>query len=199
MLLESDMIRRIVKRAVRLFLRNYEVYRIYCCSKAPSGPPPALSDGLTCMRVTKAEILSAGRQEIREQASYGGEDSAPYACALNGDIVSVRFFWFGRRYAAGGFVPLGDGEAEAVRTFTVPEFRSKGLARALSLFSTYDMMVNRGFSKLYSRIWFSNYPSIRAKLDEFEHISTVVTIQPRIWRKELRWTLPVRRRRVCGA
>lgn len=193
------MIRRIAKRAVKIFLRNYEVYRIYCCSRVPSEPPPALSDELACMRVTKAEILSAGRQEIREEAWYAGEDSAPYACALNGDIVSIRFFWFGRRHAAGGLIPLGDGEAEAVRTFTVPEFRGKGLARALGLFSTYDMMVNRGFSKLYSRIWFSNYPAIRAKLDRFEHISTVVTMQTRIWRKELRWTLPVRKRRVRSA
>lgn len=150
------------------------------------------------MRVTKAEILSAGRQEIRELAWYAGEDSAPYACALNGDIVSVRFFWFGRRCVAGGLIQLGNGEAEVVHAFTVPEFRRKGVGRALSLFSARDMMVNRGFSKLYSRIWFSNYPSIRAKLDEFEHISTVVTIQPRLWRKELRWTLPVRKRRVCG-
>jgi len=191
-------IKKIAKRVVGLFLRNYEVYRIYCCSKPPSGPPPALSDGLTCMRVTEDEISSAGRQAIREQAWYAGEGSAPYGCALNGDIVSVRFFWFGRRYAARGFIPLGDGEAKSVQLFTVPEFRGKRLARALVLFSTYDMMVNRGFSRLYSRIWFSNYPAIRVMEScGWEHISTVVTMQTRIWRKELRWTLPVRKRRVC--
>jgi GNAT superfamily N-acetyltransferase len=153
------------------------------------------------MRVTKAEILSAGRKEIREEAWYAGEDSASYACVFNGDIVSVQFYWIGDRYPTKGFfIPHAEGEAESMQLLTVPQIRGKGLARALFHFSTYDMMVNRGFSRLYGRIWFSNYPSIRVvESCGWEHISTVVIMQPRIWRKELRWTLPVRKRRVCGA
>lgn len=146
---------------VRMFLGDYTAYYIYSCS--PSRMLASKSQ-LTAFRmepVDELAIRSSPDVLIRKQIRYAGSDSYAYACFEGNRIVSICFYWFGKRYLNRNFWPLVDGEAKLVQIITLPEMRGRGIAISLMV-SSYQAMCEKGFDRVYSRIWFSNTSSLQA-------------------------------------
>lgn len=172
--------REMLKKLFRLFFGDYSIYQIYA-QASENVLPSKWAMGATCKIALIDEIALNGSPNplIREQAGYAGAGSHAYAC-FDGDhrIVAVCFYWFGQRYLERNFWPLAEGEAKLVQIIAVPQVRGRGIGAALIDFSCRDIM-QKGFDRVYARIWHSNTPSLRA----FEHagwkrIALVLEINP---------------------
>ena len=139
--------------------------------------------------MTLEAIEQSSDDRISTLAHYlKGKDTKAFGLKRGSDIVAVIFFWFGETYRTRNFWPLRENEAKSVHMLTIPEMRGRGLASALKMHAS-KAMFNQGFERIYSRIWHSNRPSIRAneKLGA-RHIAAVIEINPlrlpKPWRLE---------------
>jgi len=157
-----SIVREFTKKLARLLLGDYSAYKVYAwptnSSAGVAQEPPT-----TCRiePVDQEAIQDSGDPEIREQAGYAGPESCAYACFDGDRIIGVCFYWFGDRYRTRNYWPLNEGEAKLVQIVALKEMRSRGVASSLVYSSSRNMM-NKGFLRLYARIWHSNLPSIRA-------------------------------------
>lgn len=130
------------------------------------------------MTAEKALVESSKDPLISEQAWYHGNDTQGYACLVDGRIVGVCYFWYGKTYLKRNFWPLAEGEAKLVQIVTIPEMRGHGVAAGLIASAANDMF-DRGFHCLYARIWHSNAPSARAfQRAGWRHVATVIEVYP---------------------
>lgn len=168
----------LTKKAARLLLGEYSAYHIYAFS---AGNCRALARHDTNFRFANLEqkqLEASDDPSIAEHANYHGPQTYAYACFEGTRIVGVCYFWYGAQYRKRNFWPLGDSEAKLVQVFTLEEMRGRGIATQLIAYAADDML-RKGFERLYSRIWHSNKPSLKA----FQHagwarVATVVEIYP---------------------
>lgn len=171
------------KKLARMLLGEYSAYFVYA--------QPARSDltgrpGLSVAAVDQIAIRSSIDPLMSEQAGYAGADAQAYACFDQGRMVGVCFYWFGARYRQRNFWPLSDGEAKLVQIVSLPDMRGRGVATTLIAASCRDML-QKGFSRLYARIWHSNVPSLCAfERAGWTRVAFVAEINP------LRRSQPVR-------
>lgn len=169
------MLKKILKTALDKILKHYSIFKIYRL-----GDKKNLFvgiDGLHFEEVTAEELSKSSNTLIKDQAWYGGEQAAGYACKKGTEIVAICWYWYGARYQLRNFWPLKPKEAKLVQIITTPEMRSKGIAQQLIAFSSQQMMA-REFSPLYARIWYNNYPSINSfERCGWRKIATVIEYQ----------------------
>lgn len=117
--------------------------------------------GVTLVEVTPEDVAAAADALVADQDWYGGKDALGYGAFRDQKLVGLQWIWFGDRYREQrGFWPLDAGEAKSVQLVTVPRERGSGIATALKAYSARDLR-RRGFSGLYSRIWWNNTSSLR--------------------------------------
>jgi RimJ/RimL family protein N-acetyltransferase len=179
--------KELAKRLTRMLLGDYAAYYIYSRSTENTSQNRIESrGGFRVEMVDEFALNSSIEPLIRKQAGYGGFGSHAYACFDDDRIVGVCFYWFGDRYRKRDFWPLLNGEAKLVQVISLPEFRGRGVATMLIVSSCQDMM-QKGFSRVYARVWHSNTPSLCAlKRAGWARVALVVEMNP------LRRNYPVR-------
>jgi RimJ/RimL family protein N-acetyltransferase len=134
-------------------------------------------------------VQDSSDELIRDQTWYHGPDTYAYGCIEKSRIVGVCYVWYGERYRARNYWPLSDDEAKIVQLITIPEMRGRGIGTDLIAYSANDIL-QKGFRRIYSRVWHSNLPSCRAMRSAgWERIATVVELHPLNHRKAVRMTL----------
>jgi RimJ/RimL family protein N-acetyltransferase len=170
---------KLMRIAATFLLGQYSIYRIYLFRPADLAETRSLDGDITFTELTLNDIEQSSDARISALGHYRkGRDTKAFGLKRGTDIVAVMFFWFGETYRTRNFWPLRENEAKSVHMFTVPEMRGSGLASALKMRAS-KAMFDQGFERIYSRIWHSNRPSIRAneKIGA-QHVATVIEINP---------------------
>lgn len=181
------LIKHYAKKLARLILGEYAAFYIYTRAKESRLSSQAKSTSTYSVKeIDEPTIKHSPNALIQEQAWYAGPGTHAYAC-LDGDrIVGLCFYWYGERYLKRNFWPLADGEAKLVQIISLPEMRGRGVATAL-IKSSFQDMIEKGFSRMYARIWHSNSPSIRAfERAGWARIALVLEINPLRQRRPIR-------------
>jgi len=140
---------------------EYRCYRMFSLDLVSLSEPSPLPPGYRCAEVTGSKVREARQPTIRDEAWYGGEDSLGFGVFFGSDLVALQWVWFGNGYRRRrNFWPLERNEAKSVELVTAPEYRGLGLATCLKQFSALQLAA-KGFVRVYSRIWWNNWPSIR--------------------------------------
>jgi RimJ/RimL family protein N-acetyltransferase len=178
-------VRNCLKRLAHLFLTGYEAYFIYGSRGFRASPPVA---PYVFAEVGDATLETAAG-EIRASRIYAGEGAQGFGLFDGGRPVCVAWFWYGDRYRTRNFWPLAPDEAKLVHIVSSPDMRGRGLAPML-LELCVDAMANKGFHRLYARIWFSNTPSVRAfRKAGWRRVALAFTGRLRGFDREFRTTL----------
>lgn len=176
-----------VKKVARIILGEYSIFYIYARTNDGGSLSEVVVDKHFSLRqVDESAIKRSIDTLIREQVGYTGPNSYAYACFEGDRIVGICFYWFGVRYLKRNFWPLADSEAKLVQIVTLPEIRGQGVATMLIKFSFQDI-IEKGFKKVYARIWHSNTPSIHAfERSGWVRIALVIEINPTRQSKPIR-------------
>jgi len=181
--------KELAKKLTQTILGEYSAYYVY--SRSIEGGSPFRPEAALPFRVEwvdESAIKCSPDPLIREQAGYAGPGSHAYACFDGDRMVGMCFYWFGDRYLKRNYWPLADGEAKLVQIISLPEIRGRGVATML-IATSFEGMIQRGFSRAYARIWHSNTPSIRAfERAGWTRVALVLEINP------LRRSRPIRMR-----
>ncbi|MFZ6748700.1 GNAT family N-acetyltransferase [Undibacterium sp. Ren11W] len=171
--------KQLLKSLAKILLGDYAVYYIYTRSaKDFSLHDSKSSAAFKVIPVDAAEILKSQDPLIRQQVGYSGVGANAYACLEGQRIVGLCFYWFGERYQERNFWPLLEHEAKLVQIISLAEMRGRGIASRLIQSSCQDLL-EQGFVQVYSRIWHSNIPSIKAfERAGWVRISLVIEINP---------------------
>ncbi len=140
---------------------EYSCYRAFCLDLNALPEPAPLPAGYRFSEVTGNEVREARQSAIRDEAWYDGEDALGFGVFFGSELVALQWIWFGEGYRGRrDFWPLKPNEAKSVELVTAPEYRGLGLATCLKQF-TARQLAAKGFVRVYSRIWWNNWPSIR--------------------------------------
>ena len=151
-------------------------------------PLPA---GYRCEEIAPDELRKSPFPALRDCEWYGGAGAYLYGLRRSDGVVTcLQCLWFGDRFREQGFWPLKDTDAASVHLETAEEERGKGLATFLKQ-QTAHRMHERGFDRLYSRIWWTNTSSLRvSEKAQWSHIATIVEVtlpqRAKPWRLVLR-------------
>ncbi len=147
-----------IARALGIEYSCYRMFSLDLVSLPEPNPPPP---GYRCAEVTEDEVREARQPAIQADAWYCGNDSLGFGVFFGSDLVALQWVWFGDGYRRRrNFWPLERNEAKSVELVTAPEYRGLGLATCLKQFSARRLAA-KGFVRVYSRIWWNNWPSIR--------------------------------------
>ncbi|MBK5921290.1 hypothetical protein CCR80_09640 [Rhodothalassium salexigens] len=166
----------LVRAVGRALFGDYELYAIYAIDTAPGRGPVGDTPGQAMfVPLNGPEQLPA---ELAEVAAYAGPEAALFGLRVGKDYVAACVFQWGRRYARErGFIPLADGEAKLVQITTAPAARGQGAARTL-IAAASSAMAQRGFVRLYARVWRGHKASQKAFVAAgWEHCAWVVGLR----------------------
>lgn len=155
-----SLLSKLGKKSFKILLGEYSPYYIFQWTGKSSANEPVCPMGLE-VRLINEEQLSSASTLMKEQAGYLGNESLGFGCFMEGQLTGVCFYWYGEQYRARGFWPLDEKEAKLVQIIVSPSMRGHGVAPMLVQMSA-KAMNEMGFSSLYSRVWHSNTPSLRA-------------------------------------
>jgi len=191
-----------LRRALALLRRigfNYTWFVVYskALDRAPSASRSALPPGYRIAEVTAADLARSPHPELRNCRDYLGTDAVAFGVyRSDGVLVCVQFIWHGDRYRNVQFWSLKAREAASIHLICVEAERGKGLATCLKL-DTAERMRERGFTRMYSRIWWTNTASRRVSEHAgWARVGSVLEVKlpgMRTWRRF------VRRRPVASA
>lgn len=180
--------KRLLRRLLSPLLGEIEIYQVLRRDRPGSR---TADDEPAAFKLLQAEdIEHAPSDTIRDRAWYAGPQAAGYGWYDGVELVAVCFFWWGERYEARNFWPLGPGQAKLVEIVTAESHRGRGIARELIAHASAAMF-RQGFERLYARVWHSNHPSLTAfGAAGWQRAATVITCKPP-WRRRraLRVTL----------
>jgi GNAT superfamily N-acetyltransferase len=174
-------------RKILAFLRrmgfNYSCFRIFALSLHPSAAAAdTLPAGYRFAELSSTDLSICPISELQACEGYGGQGAYLFGIfGDNGVLACVQCIWFGERYQQRAFWPLGGDEAASINLVTAPLERHKGLATHLKKHSA-ERMRQLGFSRLYSRIWWTNTASLRvSEKAGWSHVGTILeVVMPRI-------------------
>lgn len=171
------MAKALLKRLVRSLVGDYGIYRIFAVDLPQ--PVAPLPPGITIRPIDAGDLERSEDPELRGRAWYGGEEAQGFGLYAGDELAAIQWYWWGERYRIRrNSWPLGDGSAKSVELYTKPEFRGRGFAALLKL-HTGQAMAERGFHRLFSRIWYSNRPSIRvSEKTGWRRVGTYVELYP---------------------
>ncbi|MBL8432439.1 MAG: hypothetical protein JNK80_08605, partial [Dechloromonas sp.] len=149
------------KGIIRTLGVEYCCFRVFTLDLASQPEPAPLPPGYRCAEVSADEVRRASEPTIQGEAWYGSDDSLGFGVYSGSELVALQWVWFGEGYRRRrNFWPLEPDEAKSVELVTAPGHRGLGLATCLKQFSARQLAA-KGFVRLYSRIWWNNWPSIR--------------------------------------
>ena len=149
------------KTIIRALGVKYCCFRVFALDLDSLPAPASLPPGYRCAEVSADEVCQASQPTIQSEAWYGGDDALGFGVFFGSELVALQWVWFGEGYRRRrNFWPLEQNEAKSVELVTAPEHRGLGLATCLKQFSAQQLAA-RGFVRVYSRIWWNNWPSIR--------------------------------------
>lgn len=171
--------KELLKRLAHAILGDYSVYHVLYREK---GANVVVATGQTSpyrvVPIDRDTILACADPLMQEQAGYAGEQALAYACMQGDQIVGLCFYWYGERYLPRNFWPLQSAEAKLVQIITAPRMRGKRVAGTLIAGSCADVM-ERGFERVFARVWHSNEPSLRAFGGaQWTRCATVIELNP---------------------
>ncbi len=170
------MIRELVKKMANVVVGDYAIFDVYAWEAARDIDFPL--GNVTIRSVTKEELAECSDPVLRQRACYGGDGAEGYGAFLDGKLVGVCWFWYGERYKTRDFWPLGAFEAKLVEIVVTPGSRGYGVGSKLWLTGAIRMS-ERGFQRLYARIWHSNRASIRSCTNAgWYKVARVVELHP---------------------
>ena len=178
--------RRLLALLARPLFGDYEFYSIYA-----SSDPHQLIAGSGIRIAAPYELVKASLPGIRDLKSLTGPDNICFVLEENTEIVCACIYSFGADCRdPNAFWPLREREAQLVQITTAPNARNCGHARSLVATSSL-IMLNRGFEKLYARIWHGHHASERAFVAAgWRRVAWVVTFETfGVRRRRLRLTL----------
>ena len=172
---------------MRQAFKNYEIYNIYFLSAAVHSADHTIE----IVEITEDLCREADDPEIQSLAGYATAEAKGYGLLDEGRLVCACWYWYGVHYARmRGFWPLGDRDAKLVQITTASSARGRSLARHLIAASS-QAMAAEGFQGLFARIWFGHKASERAfEAAGWRRIATVLTLQPRLGHRTLRFEWP---------
>ena len=140
---------------------DYACFRIFAMSLYPSAAVATMPAGYRFGELSLDEVRAAPDAQLRACEEYGGQDAFLFGIFdASGTLASVQCIWHGERYRAHEFWPLALDEAASMHLVTLTTQRGMGLATHLKRLSAEQLRL-KGFSRLYSRIWWTNVASLR--------------------------------------
>ena len=179
-------VRKALKRLMKYLFDDYELYRIF---QSPDRSSLPIDPDVYILDDAHSELL-ASSESFRDLGQYLGDSAVTFTLMVGSELASVAVYWYGERYRIfRGFIRLERHEAKLIEIETAERFRGRGLAGRLIRASS-TIMHQRGFGRLYARIWHNNRNSIRAftKAD-WKQIAFVAGF--RIGRRRIRFRLPL--------
>lgn len=167
---------------------DYSCYRIYSVSLADlECVPVPLPAGCQVVELARADLERSPFGEVRECRDYHGPDAVLYGvCRADGAVVCAQCVWYGDRYRDHQFWPIENNAAASMHLVCAPSERGKGYATWLKR-ETARRLRQRGFARLYSRIWWTHSASIRvSEKAGWEHVATVFDLKMRGRAKPIR-------------
>lgn len=159
---------------------GYECYRVLRVSLAREerASAPSLPEGFRFAEVSAGDVLGSNDMLIRDCDWYGGLGALGFAIRdARDDIVCLQWYWFGERYQRAAFWEISSSEAASVHLVTLPVHRNRGLATELKRASA-RAMAQRGFTALYSRIWWTNAASLRVSEKQgWQRVGTTLRVR----------------------
>ncbi len=149
------------KRMLHLLLGDYQYWKVYAIDLPQ--PQVMLPAGVTVRALGPAAEYDCADEELLSRMDSGGQEALGYGLFVGKELVAVQWYWWGARYEderKGRSWRLPPGTAKSTGLYTVPRCRGKGYAAVLKQQSAF-LMSERGFTRLYSRIWHSHTSSIR--------------------------------------
>ena len=152
------------RRALGLLRRvGFDYARYYVYSLALDAPVKVdrLPAGLRIAELTIDEIRSSSVDILRDCHAYTGRDARLFGVFDDdGALACVQCIWYGERFASQSYWTIERDAAMSMHLVTAPEKRNKGFATWVKQFSA-GRLRDAGFSRVYSRIWWTNTPSLR--------------------------------------
>ena len=168
----------------------FRIYRLSLDDRVAAGLPPTLN-GYRCCELTSAELERSPVEELRTCAPYAGAEAHLFGAVRDdGALACVQCVWFGARYAKDAFWPVDSNAAVSMHLVTDPAERDKGLATLLKKYSAQQLR-EKGFTSIYSRIWWTNTASIRvSEKAGWKRVGTIVEVKLPVLRRPLRIASP---------
>jgi Acetyltransferase (GNAT) family len=166
---------------------HYSCWRIFSLPLRDIADAGALPAGYRFAELSRADLSTRLCAELRRFEQYAGQDSCSFGIlGSDGVVACIQCMWFGERYRRESFWPLEADEAASVQTATATGERRKGLATQIKQHSAVRMK-QKGFSRLYSRVWWTNTASVRVhKKAGWSHVGTTFEILVPGFRRSVR-------------
>lgn len=154
-------VKSLLKKALRTALGDYEYWKIFAIDL----PQNSTESPENCVvrQISGTELRGFDDPGLKNRAEYDGPESIGFGLFVSGELACIQWYWWGARYTkerSGRSWELPPGSAKSIGLYTVPEYRGRGLATVLKQ-KTAVLMYERGFLRLYSRIWHNHADSIR--------------------------------------
>jgi ribosomal protein S18 acetylase RimI-like enzyme len=154
-------VRAVAKTLLGAIFGEYELYRVLAVDPA-TGTADRWNGAAVLVDADADLFASDADSGIRGLANYDGEEAVSFALVREQRPVCGCWYWLGERYRRQrGFWPLRQNEAKLVQITTAARHRGQGLATALIALSS-RRMAERGFTRLYARVWHNHEQSLRA-------------------------------------
>lgn len=151
-----------LKRILHWMFGDYHFWKVFVLDLPVS--PQSLPPGITIRPIDPDDFDTKGDVGVAERMASAGENSQGLALYVNDDLAAVQWCWWGPRYEAergGRSWRIPPDAAKSVAWYTLPHHRGRGYMALLSR-EMAALMWQRGFTRLYTRIWHSHHSSIRA-------------------------------------
>jgi GNAT superfamily N-acetyltransferase len=172
----------IVKYALTLLRRagfDYACFKVYSISLMgrPARKVVAMPPSYWIAEVSAEDLERSPYPELRDCRDYLGPEAHVFGIyRADGVLACVQCLWFGERYKRTSFWRLEPREAASVHLVAARPEQGKGLGTCLKQ-ETAERMRQRGFSRLYSRIWWTNTASLRvSEKAGWSHVGTVFDV-----------------------
>lgn len=151
----------------------------------------ALPTGYRFAELSASDLQACPYAELKHCQEYGGAGSQTFGIFRDdGVLVSVQCIWFGERYRQSEFWPIEHDAAVSMHLVTAASEQGKGLATSLKQHSARQMR-ERGFSRLYSRIWWTNASSLRvSEKAGWSRVATILEVFLPWARRPIRRVIP---------
>lgn len=171
--------RALLKRLLHAGFGDYEYWKVFAIDLPQTSPDVA--NDYVVRQVSGSELRSHEDAGISSRANYDGPESLGFGLFVSGELACIQWYWWGARYRkerGGRSWELPAGAAKSVGLYTVPRYRGRGLATILKRRSA-DLMYEKGFVRLYSRIWHNHTHSIRvSEKVGWVHVGWYIEVNP---------------------
>jgi RimJ/RimL family protein N-acetyltransferase len=172
---------------------NYACFKIFTLRLSDTAVDRigALPAGYRFAELSLSDLQSCPFIELKKCQEYGGAGSQTFGIFReDGVLVCVQCVWFGERYRQSAFWPIEPDAAVSMHLVTAASEQGKGLATGLKQHSARQMK-ERGFGRLYSRIWWTNASSLRvSEKAGWACVAIILELFLPWARRPIRWVIP---------